>query len=206
MQNNKNGNGKRVRTPPITTSTPKPDNKKPKKEAKVTTLLMAGGLAVLAVVVLAVVLITFGRGGKQVADLSPTTQPETVQQVADTTQVLDAIYLSLFTYGLDKNSIKDKTEVATDNEAELKILIDPFHIEAVELKQTISDKLTGLGGLLVADDEAIMASNSKVKLVITFAEPVIIEKPKPNSIAFLIDDCGYSLPLAKKLAALPPYL
>ncbi len=77
--------------------------------------------------------------------MSPTTQPETVQQVADTTQVLDAIYLSLFTYGLDKNSIKDKTEVATDNEAELKILIDPFHIEAVELKQTISDKLTGWG-------------------------------------------------------------
>ncbi|PLX70115.1 MAG: hypothetical protein C0603_04020 [Denitrovibrio sp.] len=201
MQNNKNGNGKRVRTP-ITTSTPKPTNsKKPKKEAKVTTLLFAGGLAVIAVVLLAVVLIMFGRG-KQVTDLSPSAQPEVVQKVADADQVLDAVYLSLFTYGLDKNSIKDKTEVTTDREADLKLLIDPFHIEAIELKQTISEKLTDLG-LLVADEDAILASNSKVKLAITFTDPVIIEKPKPNSIAFVIDDCGYSVELAKKLAALP---
>ncbi|PLX66322.1 MAG: hypothetical protein C0602_11700 [Denitrovibrio sp.] len=57
--------------------------------------------------------------------------------------------------------------------------------------------------MAVNDEENIIASNNKVKLFIEFIDPVILEKVKPNSIAFLIDDCGYNIALAKRLAALP---
>jgi len=201
MLNKKDGNGKRVRRP-ITTTAPNLNNKKKKdkKDPKVTTLLMAGGGAVLAVLIIAVLFLSFARG-TQTAEVKPAPKAE-MTEVANRDQVLDAIYLSLFTHGLDKNSIKEKTEVNTDVESEITLTIDPFHIETADIRKTLSAKLKELG-LLVVDDKTIVASNSKVKLSISFAPPVIIEKPKPNSIAFVIDDCGYSLALAKRLAALP---
>jgi polysaccharide deacetylase 2 family uncharacterized protein YibQ len=204
---NRNGNGgnKRVRTP-ITTPKPKSNNnKKPeKKESSVTTLLLVGAMAVASVMILAVAFMLFIKGPADTTeDTAKPEKKEIVVQVASKKQVLDAVYLALFTYELDKNSIKEKTEVDTDNDSEIKMLIDPAHIETVELRQTIVEKLQGLG-LEVAGDTSILAANSKIKLYIDFSEPVVIEKkPKPNSIAFVIDDCGYSLYLAKRLAALP---
>jgi len=203
MLNKKNGNGKRVRTP-LTPSGANLKNKKPQKdkEAKVTTLLFAGGLAVFAVMLLAVVFMFAVRGSNSQTVQKPA--PSAVQNMkeANEEQVLDAVYLSLFSYGLDKNSIKEKTEVATVNEAEIRLTIDPFHVEEIELKQTIIEKIEELG-LIVHESDGITASNSKVNLFIDFIKPLVIQKPKPNSIAFVIDDCGYSLSLAKRLAALP---
>jgi len=202
MRNNKNGSGKRVRTP-ITTPAPRPE-KKQKKETKVTVLLLAGGLAVAAVMVLAVATLFVIRGDNTASAPTKNIAKESVviEQSASTEQVLDAIYISLFTYGLDKNSIKEKTQVDSDDLSEIKLLIDPFHIEEIELKQTISEKLAELG-LSVIDENGIAATNGKVKLAITFFSNDLIAKPKPNSIAFVIDDCGYSLDLAKELASMP---
>lgn len=121
---------------------------------------------------------------------------------ADTEQVMDAVYLALFTFGLDKNSIKESTQIETDTEAEIRLKIDPFHIETIELRQGLSEKLTDIG-MTVSDEDSIIASNGKVRLFIEFLESEIIDKVKPNSIAFVIDDCGYSLPLAKRLMTLP---
>lgn len=201
MQNKKTSNGKRVRTP-ITTSSPKPESNKPSKDPKVTTLLMAGGLAVAAVMVIAVVFMFVVRGKSTDMQSSAPAKEQIVIESADASQVMDAVYLSLFTYGLDKNSIKEKTEVESDTKAQIKMMIDPFHIEEIELKQTIAFKLTQLG-MTLTDDGGIIAANDKVKLIITFKAPVIIDKPKPNSIAFVIDDCGYSMSLAKELTDIP---
>ncbi|PLX66323.1 MAG: hypothetical protein C0602_11705 [Denitrovibrio sp.] len=137
MLNKKNGDGKRVRTP-ITTSTPKP-TKSVKKEPKITGLLIAGGLAVLTVILLAIGFMKVIRGDEIYADKpSDILNPAQEITVADTEHVLDAVYLSLFSYGLDKNSIKDNTQVESDSNAEIKLTIDPFHVETIELKQTLS--------------------------------------------------------------------
>lgn len=158
--------------------------------------MLAGGLAVFAVAVLTILLLTFARGGKE----SPA--QNTVQNApANKEQVLDAVYLSLFSFGLDKNSIKEKSEVDTDNDSEIKMKIDSFHIEPSELKERMASKLAEIG-LSVDRDEGIKASNEKVRLSVEFIQPVVLEK-KANEIAFVIDDCGYSVPLIQKLSSLP---
>lgn len=206
MRNSKNGSGNKVRRP-ITTSAPKQEKKKDtnKNEPKVMTLMIAGGLAVAAVILIAVATLFVIRGdATEQAGTKVTESPAVEVQAADSEHVLDAVYISLFTYGLDKNSIKEKTEVEDNDSAEIKMLIDPFHIETIELKQTIIEKLKEIG-MSVSDSEGIMAANSVVKLIIKFTddEKQVIKKPKPNSIAFIIDDCGYSEDLAKELASIP---
>jgi polysaccharide deacetylase 2 family uncharacterized protein YibQ len=185
--------GKRVRTPITTSYTPK--NPGGDKEPKVASLFIAGGLAVFAVLVIAVLFLSFARGDKPAADLTGENKTATAEEV------MDAVYLSLFTYGLDKNSIKEKTEVASDDLTEIKLLVDPLHIETVELKNTLKEKLSGLN-LVISEDEGISAVNEKVRLFIEFIADTP-QKIKPNSVAIVIDDCGYSLELAARLAAIP---
>ncbi|XOB64889.1 divergent polysaccharide deacetylase family protein [Deferribacteres bacterium DY0037] len=202
MNNRKNGSGKRVRTP-ITTSGSNNNNNgnKNRKETKVTTLMMAGGLAVLAVMLFAVAFLFMARGSSGNVDPAQGA-PETVRKQITNEQVLDAVYVSLFTYGLDKSSIKEQTEVESDGKTEIKMTIDPQDIEETELKQTLTEKLNELG-LEVTGDEVVSVENSTIKLDLQFSKPKAVLKPKPNSIAFVIDDCGYSEELAEKLAAFP---
>jgi len=207
MRNKKNGGGSKVRRP-ITTPAPKNDNRRKKddKDPKVTTLLIAGALAVVAVILITVATLAVIRGDAPAQAASITgKQAETVYS-ADAEHVLDAVYIALFTYGLDKSSIKEKTEVASDDSTEIKMLLDPEHIETIELKQTISEKLNEIG-MTVNDKEGLSAFNSLVKIDIRFTTDKVVEKPVakplPNSIAFIIDDCGYSEDLAKELADIP---
>jgi polysaccharide deacetylase 2 family uncharacterized protein YibQ len=208
MRNKKNGSGSKVRRP-ITTSAPKSDNSKKKddNEPKVTTLMIAGALAVAAVILIAVATLFVIRGDAPAQAASITGKPSEAVQAADAEHVLDAVYIALFTYGLDKTSIKEKTEVASDDSTEIKMLLDPAHIETIELKRTISEKLSEIG-MTVSDADGLSAVNPLVKIAITFTtdkvvEKPVVKKPLPNSIAFVIDDCGYSEELARELADIP---
>lgn len=198
MRSNKPGSGKKVRRP-ITPAGPKPSDSggEEKNEPKVTTLLFAGGLAVFAVMVLAVIVLSFARGD------GAKNQANASVQGASAVQVLDAVYLSLFTYGLDKSSIKDQTETETADKTDIKLTIDPADIEQTELSRTLTEKLTELG-MDVSGEKELTASNRLVDLFIDFFEKTAVETPKgQHRIAFVIDDCGYSLPLAERLAKLP---
>lgn len=201
MQRNNKGSGKRVRTP-LTPSGPKFDNgkkNKEPKETKVTTLILTGGLAVLAVIILAVAVLSFTTRNAPNINIQ-----QTVEKTAAVTkeQAMDAVYLALFSFGLDKNSIKDTTDTDSDGNETVTMTIDPQKADIAKLESAVSEKLSELG-MNVSTDGGVTAAVGKLSLKIVIKQQEAVKEPLPNSVAFVIDDCGYSLPLLKKLVSLP---
>lgn len=128
----------------------------------------------------------------------------------DRRAVMDAIALSLFDNGLDNSSIKESTEQEENGTTNLHFIIDQGTANLENLKNSLSERIKGMGTEPEVGKSVSFASG-KLSVVIDFierhAEP---QKPADKKtrvardyngvkVAFVIDDCGYSIPLAEKL-------
>lgn len=126
--------------------------------------------------------------------------------------VMNAIALSLFNSGLDSSSIKESTEKENDGKTELHVIVDKGDADIDKLKSSIAEKLSELG-VEPETGEQITAEHKNLTVVIDFIKDAPAEKkPEKKAVitegfkgvkaAFVIDDCGYSIPLAEKLSAM----
>jgi len=164
---------------------------KVKKEPKVTTLLGLGALAVLVVIICAVVLMMAVRGGED----SPKTT-NTNEQIKDITssEILDVINLALFSEGLGKSSFKEKMV----NEKQVNLVLDIPEKNITSFSDNVIQRLEKLGFSVEQGDEIEGRLNS-LSFLISFAG--VKKQQTGPKIAFVIDDCGYDLFLAKKLSS-----
>lgn len=131
-------------------------------------------------------------------------------QGLDKRSVMDAVALSLFDNGLDSSSIKETTEKQDGDVLRLHIIIDQGDASLKSLKESIAGRISAMG----AEPEvgkSVTFESGNLATVIDFIERTVEKKPaaekKPPvahnyggaKIAFVIDDCGYSVPLAEKL-------
>jgi len=182
-------------------------------------LIITVSLAVVMAVIASMVILSFLRkdtGSAKTPSDSPVKTTVTGQKqetrTADKKDVMNAIALSLFDHGLDSSSIKENKEQENNGRTEIHMVLDHKDADISSLKSSITDKLEELG-VKTFEGENIVAENDSLSLVIEFQEkslPVVKEKPKMPAVtgdfkgvkaAFVIDDCGYSIPLAEKLSA-----
>jgi polysaccharide deacetylase 2 family uncharacterized protein YibQ len=197
---------------------PKNNNKKP----DIKKLLIVGAFAVVAAIFASMGILHFllkDDAPKNLKhEISETAPQQTPKDIAkddnpqahglDKRSVMDAVALSLFDNGLDNSSIKESTEEKDGNVLKLHIIIDQGDADLKALKETIADRIKAMG----TEPEigsAVSFESGNLSAVIDFierkAEKPVEKKPvvKRNyggvKVAFVIDDCGYSIPLAEKL-------
>jgi hypothetical protein len=131
-------------------------------------------------------------------------------QGLDKRSVMDAIALSLFDNGLDNSSIKETTEKQDGDVLKLHIIIDQGDASLKALKESIAGRISAMG-VEPEMGKSVTFESGNLSTVIDFIERTAEKKPAAEKkpvvshnydgvkVAFVIDDCGYSVPLAEKL-------
>ena len=188
-------------------------------------IITISAAVVTALIASALILSFINKGGQQAQTEAPAIEKRVTEvdrpaaskpqenKVADQKDVMNAIALSLFDHGLNNSSIKENTMKEADGRTQLHLVLDKKNADMDSLKTSITNNLEDIG-VKTFEGENITGENEKVSLVIEFTQPVkpretASETPAPAvtgdfsglKVAFVIDDCGYSVPLAEKLSS-----
>ena len=128
----------------------------------------------------------------------------------DKRAVMDAIALSLFDNGMDNSSIKETTETQDGDVLKLHVIIDQGDANLKELKNSIADRIKAMN-VEPEVGKSISFESGSLSALIDFIErkaeksatpakkPTVQHNYEGVKVAFVIDDCGYSVSLAEKL-------
>ncbi|WP_022850434.1 divergent polysaccharide deacetylase family protein [Limisalsivibrio acetivorans] len=149
-------------------------------------------------------------------EVQPSEQPDEEVAQTDYADIDKALKLAMFNLGIPKESITERSVMpGAENTVFYTMKLDKAEQE--KLVEAASESFEKLGLKSSEEEGGLMAGNGEISVTLVFPEEKRVEKPveKPEAVekkpelgddapkmALLIDDCGYNLGLAKKLASL----